>query len=165
MSNSLSDFTGQSVYLDTMIPYSLLRGIDPEAKSLFDRVQAGNIEAYTSVLTFDELSYRLLLALIRDHYEGSPLERLRREEESMIRRFYPVIAPQLQILRHFPHLTIIDGTVSDIDVMNEMILQYYVKPSGFFRILTRKNMRNRKSSGQKRPPNRPTGQKANFWPT
>jgi predicted nucleic acid-binding protein len=128
MNSSIADFTGHTLYLDTMIPYALLRGIEPEAKQLFERIQTGSIEAYTSALTFDELAYRLLLALIRDHYEGSPLDRLRHEEENMIRQFYPMIAPQLKMLRYFPHLTIIEITKSDIDAMNETILQYFVKP-------------------------------------
>lgn len=44
-------------------------------------MQSGSLAAYTSVLTFDELGYRLLLALIKDNYPGSPLERLRDQEE------------------------------------------------------------------------------------
>jgi predicted nucleic acid-binding protein len=128
MSKPLSCFTGHSLYLDTMIPYALLRGIDPEAGLLFDRIQQGEIKAYTSVLTFDELAYRLLLALIRDYYEGSPLELLRHEEENMIRQFYPIIAPQLFNLRYFPNLKVAEIAASDIDVMNDTILQYGIKP-------------------------------------
>jgi predicted nucleic acid-binding protein len=77
---------------------------------------------------FDELAYRLILAMIRDAYPGSPLERLRDEEERMIKQFYPVIAPQLLQVRHFPHLTIIEVTAADIDAMNAAILEYAVKP-------------------------------------
>lgn len=80
MSRPLTDFTGDALYLDTMIPYALLRGIDPAVQSLFARIEAGEPVAYTSVLTFDELTYRMLLALIQDHYGRSPLEHLRREE-------------------------------------------------------------------------------------
>jgi hypothetical protein len=32
MSQPLTAFTGTALYLDTMIPYALLRGIDPEAQ-------------------------------------------------------------------------------------------------------------------------------------
>jgi hypothetical protein len=60
-----------------MIPYALLRDIEPAVTGLFERIKAGELHAYTSVLTFDELAYRLLLALIRDQYSGSPMERLR----------------------------------------------------------------------------------------
>lgn len=73
MSRPLADFRGDALYLDTMILYALLRGLEPTARILFGRIQAGELIAYTSVLTFDELTYRLLLALIRDHYGKSPL--------------------------------------------------------------------------------------------
>ena len=128
MSQILTQFSGRAVYLDTMIPYALLRGIEPAAKVLFERIQIGEIMAYTSVLTFDELAYRLLLALIRDYYAGSPLERLRDEEEQMIAEFYPQLAPYLMQLRNFPHLMIVEVTTSDLEVMSDMILQYHVRP-------------------------------------
>jgi len=70
----------------------------------------------------------ILLALIKDHHKGSPLEQLRNDEEGMIRRFYPMIAPQLLSLRYFPNLTVVEIAVSDIDVMNETMLRYCVKP-------------------------------------
>jgi hypothetical protein len=81
MSQTISAFSGQSLYLDTMIPYALLRNIEGTAvKSLFHRLQTGEFMAFTSVLTFDELAYRLLLALIRDNYPGNPLDQLRQKE-------------------------------------------------------------------------------------
>lgn len=72
MTAPLSTFAGDVIYLDTMLPYALLRGIDPAVKSFFNRIERGAFLAYTSALTFDELAYRLLLALTRDHY--APLE-------------------------------------------------------------------------------------------
>lgn len=128
MSRHIADFRGDIVYLDTMIPYALLRGIDPEAKFVFSRIQEGELKAYTSVLTFDELAYRLMLALIKDRYGGSPLDKMRQEEKEMIRQFYPVIAPQLMRLEHFPNLSILDLTTSDIQAMNDAILQHHIKP-------------------------------------
>jgi hypothetical protein len=59
---------------------ALLERIDPAARDLFARIEAGELQACTSVLTFDELAYRMLLALIRDQYGGSPLEQLRNNE-------------------------------------------------------------------------------------
>jgi len=64
-SRSWTDFTGKTLYLDTMIFYAFLR--TEVAKPLFARIETGYLEAYTSVLTFDELTYKLLLALIRDN--------------------------------------------------------------------------------------------------
>ena len=108
MSEPWSAFTGTELYLDTMVPYSLLRRRDLSAQELFSRVQAGGILAYTSVLTFDELAYRTLLAFIRDHYDGSPLDRLRDNEAQMIAEFHPLLAPHLDRLRNFSNLFLVD---------------------------------------------------------
>jgi hypothetical protein len=108
-------FQGQAIYLDTMVPYALLRGLDPEAQTLFARIQNGELRAFTSVLTFDELTYRLLLALIRDHYGGSPLDRLRQDGPAQIARFYPALAPHLAQLRRYPNLSLVGVTAADLE--------------------------------------------------
>ena len=78
MSRSLISFSGTAIYLDTMVFYALVRNIEPDAvKALFRRIERAQITAFTSVLTFDELAYRLLLALIRDRHEGHPVDHLR----------------------------------------------------------------------------------------
>jgi predicted nucleic acid-binding protein len=128
MSQPLTDFIGSDLYLDTMIPYALLRGIDPAARTLFAQIEAGELKAHTSVLTFDELVYRMLLALIRDRYGSSPLERLRENEVQMISEFYPKIAPPLAQLRAFPNLSLVDVTPSDLEVMDEGIRLYHLRP-------------------------------------
>ena len=38
MTVTLDAFSGQTIYLDTILPYALLRGVDPAAKAFFDRV-------------------------------------------------------------------------------------------------------------------------------
>jgi predicted nucleic acid-binding protein len=128
MSKPLTEFTGNALYLDTMIPYALLRGIEPAAHTLFARIQVGELRAYTSVLTFDELVYRMLLALIQDHYGASPLERLRSEEAQMIAQFYPQLATPLAQLRAFPNLSLVEVTAADLDAMDEAIRQYHIRP-------------------------------------
>ena len=128
MSEPLAAFAGTALYLDTMIPYALLRGIDPAAQVLFERIEAEELQGYTSVLTFDELAYRMLLALIRDHYGGSPLEKLRSNEVQMISEFYPSIAPHMSRLRGFHNLTLVDITSSDLDLMDEAMRLYQVRP-------------------------------------
>lgn len=128
MTTPLSAFGGNVIYFDTMLPYALLRGIDPAVKLFSDRIERGVLLAYTSVLTFDELAYRLLLALIKDHYGGSPLDHLREEEEKLIAEFAPRIITQLRHLRFFPHLIILDILASDLDTMNEVMAQYHLRP-------------------------------------
>jgi predicted nucleic acid-binding protein len=128
MSQPLTDFVGRELYLDTMIPYTLLRGVDLAAQTLFEQIQRGRFQAYTSVLTFDELAYRLLLASIREQYSGSPLEYLRDNERKAIAEFYPPIAARLEQLQSFPNLSLVDLRASDVAGMNEYALQYQLRP-------------------------------------
>ncbi len=128
MSKSLTTFTGTTLYLDTMVFYTFLRGPDPAARDLFARIEAGELQCYTSVLTFDELAYRMLLALIRDQYDGSPLDRLRDHETQMIAEFYPRLAPHMARLRVFPNLVLADLTPSDLEVMDEGMRLYHIRP-------------------------------------
>lgn len=128
MSPTLDCFAGTALYIDTMLPYALLRGITPAAKVFFERIEQGALTAYTSALTFDELAYRLLLALIRDHYGGAPLELLRSDEVHLITQFAPVITVQLQRLRSFPHLTVVDILPADLEVMEQAMVDYAIRP-------------------------------------
>jgi len=127
MATPLSSFTGNTIYIDTMIPYMLLRGI-AEAQPFFERLERGEVSAYTSVLTFDELGYRLILALIKDHYGGSPLEVLRDQEEKMLAEFAPTVSSLLKRLRAYTNLTVLDVLVSDLDVMNEVMARHRLRP-------------------------------------
>ncbi len=128
MTAPLSSFAGKAIYLDTMLPYALLRGIDPAAKLFFDRIGQGALLAYTSVLTFDELAYRFVLALIRERYSGSPLDALRAQEEKMIAEFAPRMIAELRRLRELPNLIIVDVLASDLDAMTEAMTQYHLRP-------------------------------------
>lgn len=128
MSEPLSAFPGDTLYLDTTVLYALLRGIEPGAQALFARIETGELRAYTSVLTFDELAYRMLLALIRDQYGPSPLDRLRDQEQQMIEEFYPRLAPRMRQLRTFPNLVLVEVAPADLDAMDEAMLTYHLRP-------------------------------------
>lgn len=129
MSQPVATFAGDAVYLDTMVPYALLRNIEGQAiKALFQRIMTGELPAFTSALTFDELAYRLLLAAIRDHYPGNPIDHLRRDETTLIATHYPPIAAELQRLQSFPHLTLLDVTASDIEQMHLFMAEYHLRP-------------------------------------
>jgi predicted nucleic acid-binding protein len=80
------------------------------------------------VLTFDELAYRGLLALIRDARSGSPLNHLRANKVQMVAQFYPRLASALERLRAFPNLVLIDASPSDLDVMDEAMQRYHLLP-------------------------------------
>jgi predicted nucleic acid-binding protein len=131
MSHSITEFLEGQIYLDTMMFYIFLRA-EPEARpaigAFFERIEKGTITAYTSVLTFDELAYRLILALIKDKYGGSPLNRLRNEERAMLIEFVPVIVPKLQLLKAFPHLHLVGVGPADLDAMLTNMLDYSLRP-------------------------------------
>ncbi|MEJ2560232.1 MAG: hypothetical protein P8186_29260 [Anaerolineae bacterium] len=57
MSKSLAAFTGDVLYLDTMIPYAFLGGIDPAVRTLFARIEAGELQAYTSHSGGDRIAF------------------------------------------------------------------------------------------------------------
>ncbi|MGQ9586084.1 MAG: type II toxin-antitoxin system VapC family toxin [Anaerolineae bacterium] len=128
MSEPLTAFSGDTLYLDTTVLYALLRGIEPGARSLFARIETGELRAYTSVLTFDELTYRMFLALIHDRYGPSPLDRLRDQERQLIEELYPRLAPHLHQLRTFPNLNLVEVAPPDLEAMDEAMLTYYLRP-------------------------------------
>ena len=128
MSEPWTAFAGSALYLDTTTLYAFLRSMGTSVHDLFSRIRAADLRAYTSVLTFDELAYRGLLGLIRDHFEGSPLDHLRKHEVQMISRFYPQLAPSLDCLRTFPNLFLVNVSSSDLDVMDEGMRRYHLRP-------------------------------------
>jgi predicted nucleic acid-binding protein len=128
MSQSITQFSDNAIYLDTMAFYAFLRIAEPTAQQLFQRIETGQLQAYTSVLTFDELAYRLLLALIRDHHSGSPLDNLRQNETDLIAAYYPHVAPKLQRLQTLTNLTLINITGDDLISMHHLILKYHLRP-------------------------------------
>lgn len=129
MSRSLSTFNGDTLYLDTMVFYALMRNINPGVvKPLFREIKEGNWQAFTFTLTFDELSYRLLLALIRDHHQGHPLDNLRSNKKQMISTYYPQVAAEVSRLQTLPGITVLDVTVADVTAMHQYVLQYHLHP-------------------------------------
>lgn len=126
--SSYNDTDERRFYLDTMVPYALLRAADPAALSLFRRIEQGEVVAYTSTLTFDELAYRLILALIRDAFDGSPLDRLRQDETGMLSRFAPVVSQQLHRLAALPNLHLVPVLPDDVDRMMDSLTRYHLRP-------------------------------------
>jgi predicted nucleic acid-binding protein len=106
----------------------LLRGLDPIARDLFVRIEAGEFQAYMSVLTFDELAYRMLLALAGDKYDDDTLDRLKGTQAKLIKEFYPDVAPALARLRTFPNLVLMDVTSIDLTLMDENMTRYHLRP-------------------------------------
>lgn len=128
MNQSFIEFSGNALYLDTMVFHIFLRVKDSAAEPLFEATQRGDIQTFTSALTFDELAFRMLLASIRDKYDGSPLDRLRQDEQSMIAEFYPRIEPKLVLMQTFPNLTVLDVTLADLVAMHQNMLAHHLRP-------------------------------------
>lgn len=128
MTVSLDQFNGERIYLDTMVPYMLLRGADENIHAFFRRIEDGALLAYTSVLTFDELAYRLLLAFSKEHYGGSPLEWLRTQEDKMLAEFAPTVVALLRRLQGLSNLTVLDILVSDLKTMHNAMSDYHLRP-------------------------------------
>lgn len=128
MSQPISTFRGDSFYLDTMIFYTVLRASNAAAHTLLKQVEQGVYQAYTAALSFDELAYRMLLALIRDKYGKSPQDRLRQDQAGVITEFYPQIDRLLNQLLLLPNLTVLDITSVDLIAMHRNCLAYRLLP-------------------------------------
>lgn len=128
MSQPISNLRGNSFYLDTMSFYVVLRANNETAHALLKQVENGVYQAYTAVLSFDELAYRMLLALIRDKYGKSPQERLRQDQSGVVAEFYPQIDRLLNQLLLLPNLTVLDITSVDLIAMHRNCLAYGLLP-------------------------------------
>jgi predicted nucleic acid-binding protein len=140
---SLDAFAGTHIYVDTMLLYTLLRAeerVRPVIQRFFSRIESGEILAYTSVLSFDELAYRLILALVRDKYAGSPLDHLRSRETEILKEMAPAVIPKLQALRAFPNLLVTEITPQDTDGMLQNMLDYPLKPRDALHLATMKRL-------------------------
>lgn len=128
MSNQITQLTSGNVYLDTMILYHQLRASNASVMELFQRIEDGALQAYTAVLTFDEVAYRLLLGLIRNRYGNSPLDRLRENQAAMIDEFYALIETQLNLLQRFPNLNVVAISAVDLAAMHRNVRQFRLLP-------------------------------------
>jgi predicted nucleic acid-binding protein len=136
MSQPVSSFQGDNLYLDTMVFYSVLRASSTVARALLKQIETGRFQAYTAVLTFDELAYRMLLTLIRDKYGKSPQDHLRQDQAGVIAEFYPQIEQQLNQLQLLPNLTILDITLVDLIAMHRNSLAHHLLPRDALHLAT-----------------------------
>ncbi len=127
MSQSLNAFTGSMIYLDTLPFYALVRKLHPAVRDLFDRIKEGKVQAYTSALTFDELTHRVVVALARE--QNANVEPPRHPPHlSLFAEFYPQVLPALTLLRNFPNLTLLDVSAIDLMLMGENMARCHLGP-------------------------------------
>lgn len=129
MSSLFATYAGSTLYLDTIAFYVFLRSSDKMVRHLFMQLKAGEIRAYTSVLTFEELARRMTSALIHDKYgDDCSFANLGLDKSKLIAEFYPQLMPTLVRLRSFPNLTLLDITAVDLMLMDENVGRYHFLP-------------------------------------
>lgn len=128
MALKFADLGEKVVYLDTTAYYQLMRGFSADAVALFDAVEKERVTAYSSVLAFDEVAYRMVLALIRDKYGKSPLDRLRQSKRQMMTEFYPQVESRLRLFHGLSNLTVLPVTSDDLVSMHRNIRQHNLLP-------------------------------------
>lgn len=89
----------------------------PAIRRFFARVVYGEMEAYTSVLTMDELFYRLLLARVKEVYSQNPLDVIRESAGEAIARCGAEIENALWRLMELPHLRLVGVVENDVPQM------------------------------------------------
>lgn len=137
-----SDFQEGDIYLDTNFFYHLLRPIPkykPIIQAFFQRIEAGQIRAFTSVSTFDELTYRLLLSAIKDKYGSNPIELLRNQTSDMLKEFYPNLKEVLLMLKSLPNITILSLTEAELSRMIDELTSAMLLPRDALHLAVMKN--------------------------
>lgn len=128
MSHPLKEFKGNTLYLDTMVFYALLRGLATNVRTLFTEIKTGNLQAYTSTLTFDELADRMVQTLTHEKYTDAAHKQWGQHRTNLFAEFYPKILPPMTLLRNFPNLTLLDVSAIDLMLMSENMGRYLLSP-------------------------------------
>lgn len=127
----LDEVASGHVYVDTNVLYMYLRADPahlPTIERFLQRVVRGDIAAYISLLTLDELYYRLLLALIKEHTGRSPLDVLRDDLPGTVARYSNGITGALRKLMGLPHFTLVGMEAGDFERMLENIARFALLP-------------------------------------
>lgn len=127
----LDEVVRGKVYVDANVFYMYLRPDPvylPMIRRFLGRMVQGDIEAYTSVLTMDELFYRLLLARVKDVYKRNPLNVLREDTSGAIARCGAEIEVALRRLVRLPHLQLTAVLEDDLPQMLASITAFGLLP-------------------------------------
>ncbi len=92
------------------------------------RIVRGELTAYVSLLVVDELFYRLLLALIKEHTGRNPLNVLREDLPGAISVYGPPITQAVHNLLTLPHFILVGTDPSDFTTMLNNITQFGLLP-------------------------------------
>ena len=127
----LDEVVKGKVYVDVNVFYMYLRP-DPvylaTIRRFLGRMVQEDIEAYTSILTMDELFYRLLLARVKDVYRRNPLDVLREDIKGAIAKCGAEIEVALRRLIRLPHLQLAAVLEDDFPQMLTNITAFGLLP-------------------------------------
>lgn len=127
----LDEVVKGKVYVDVNVFYMYLRPDPvylPMIRRFLGRMVQGDIEAYTSILTMDELFYRLLLARVKDVYRRNPLDVLREDIKGAIAKCGAEIEVALRRLIRLPHLQLAAVLEDDFPQMLTNITAFGLLP-------------------------------------
>jgi predicted nucleic acid-binding protein len=119
------------VYVDTNVLYMYLRTDPvhlPTIECFMQRVIRGDLVAHISLLTMDELYYRLLLALVKDRTRRNPLDILRGDVPGTVAQHSDGITTVLRKLVGLPHFILVGVEPLDFEGMLENITRFSLLP-------------------------------------
>lgn len=135
----LDEVTSGEVYVDVNVFYMYLRPDPAHIRTIrvfLDRMVHGDVEVYTSILTMDELFYRLLLARVKDAYGRNPLDVLREETAEAIARCGSEVEAALRKLVQLPQLHLVGAIEEDFIQMLENINAFGLLPRDALHVAT-----------------------------
>jgi len=97
-------------------------------------VVRGQITAYVSVLVLDELYYRLLLALVKEHTGRNPLDVLRDDLPQTISKYCDQISDPLLKLIGLPHFVRLGVEADDFEGMLDNAARFALLPRDAFHV-------------------------------
>jgi len=127
----LDEASGGRVYVDTNVLYMYLRADVvhlPIIQTFFRRVIRGDIEAIVGVPVLDELSYRLLLARLRDEQGRNPLDALREDLVGAIENHGPLIRNAIEQFLSLPNISVASAERVDGKRMLDNMIEYKLLP-------------------------------------
>ena len=127
----LDEVVRGKVYVDVNVFYMYLRPDPlhlPTIRAFLGRMVQGEIKVYTSILTMDELFYRLLLARVKDIYGRNPLSVLREDTSGALARCGAEIEAALRRLVRLPHLQLVAVVADDFPRMLANITAFGLLP-------------------------------------
>lgn len=125
------------VYVDTNVLYMYLRADAvhlPTIESFLRRVIRGEIAAYVSVLTLDELYYRLLLALVKERTGRNPLDVLRGDLPGVVLKYCDQISGTLKKLIGLPNIVQLGVEAGDFEGMLDNVSRFALLPRDAFHV-------------------------------